>query len=172
MEEQSPVKWSEGIKPRTFRWVISERLAICERPGGYGTAHRRVRRTEEIIWILRSGIDLIVSLTAAPYNLRDYDEHEIEYLHLPFSGAEDGPDHIEHILRTLHERLATSQILMHQEAINDKVCGLVGAYIRWSGLVPDGPEAITLTERLLERELGPPGRALIGMVEQLDPPTS
>ena len=42
-------KWALGITPRNFTWVIKDRLAICERPGGYGENHRRVRRQEEII---------------------------------------------------------------------------------------------------------------------------
>ena len=37
-------KWAQGIKPRNFAWIIRDRLAICERPGGYGVNHRRVRR--------------------------------------------------------------------------------------------------------------------------------
>ena len=44
-------KWALGITPRNFTWVIKDCLAICERPGGYGDNHRRVRRQEEIIWL-------------------------------------------------------------------------------------------------------------------------
>jgi len=42
-------KWAQGIQPRHFNWVIQDRLAICERPGGFGQNHRKVRRQEEII---------------------------------------------------------------------------------------------------------------------------
>ena len=48
-------KWAQGIKPRNFAWIIRDRLAICERPGGYGANHRRVRRQEEIIWLREQG---------------------------------------------------------------------------------------------------------------------
>ena len=34
-------KWAQGIKPRNFAWVITDQLAVCERPGGYGANHRR-----------------------------------------------------------------------------------------------------------------------------------
>ena len=44
-------KWAAGITPRNFCWVVRDRLAVCERPGGYGANHRRVRRQEEIIWL-------------------------------------------------------------------------------------------------------------------------
>ena len=34
-------KWAQGIQPRNFSWVIKDKLAICERPGGYAANHRR-----------------------------------------------------------------------------------------------------------------------------------
>ncbi len=39
--------------------------------------------------------------------------------------------------------------------------GIVTGYLVWSGLVPDGPQAITLIERMVERQLGPIGRQLV-----------
>ena len=39
-------KWAQGITPRNFHWVITDRLAVCERPGGYGDSHRKVRGEE------------------------------------------------------------------------------------------------------------------------------
>ena len=41
-------KWAGGIVPRSFTWIIKDRIAISERPGGCGDVHRRVRRQEEI----------------------------------------------------------------------------------------------------------------------------
>ena len=55
-------KWAQGIQPRNFAWVIKDRLAICERPGGYGANHRRVRRQEEIIWLREQGFGVVISL--------------------------------------------------------------------------------------------------------------
>ena len=52
-------KWALGIQPRNFTWIIKDRLAICERPGGYGVNHRRVRRQEEIICALKSREDAV-----------------------------------------------------------------------------------------------------------------
>jgi hypothetical protein len=37
-------KWAQGIPPRNFAWIMKDRLAVSERPGGYGANHRRVRR--------------------------------------------------------------------------------------------------------------------------------
>ena len=49
------------------------------------------------------------------------------------------------------------------------VLGLVAAYLLWMELVPDGPQAISITERLFERELGQVARELVAMVERCDP---
>ena len=55
-------KWAQGIRPRNFHWIIKDQIAVCERPGGYGQNHRRVRRQEEIIWIREQEFSAVVSL--------------------------------------------------------------------------------------------------------------
>ena len=57
-------KWAQGIVPRNFAWVMKDQLAVCERPGGYGVNHRKVRRQEEIIWVRENGFARIISLAA------------------------------------------------------------------------------------------------------------
>ena len=160
-------KWSEGIEPRGFRWIITDRFGVCERPGGYGAGHRRVRRLEEIIWLRRNEIDLIVSLTSIPYNLRDYDEHGLAYVHLPFSGSSGGSERLSEILRTIHGHVATERVLLHHDSIGDRLSGVVAGYLLWSGLVDSGPEAITIAEQLLERELGPTAREIVAAADGL-----
>ena len=71
-------KWARGIPPRYFTWILKDRLAIAERPGGYSRNHRPVRRQEEIIWLREQGFTRIVSMLASPHNLRAYEE-----LHMP-----------------------------------------------------------------------------------------
>ena len=66
-------KWALGITPRNFTWIMKDKLAICERPGGYGDNHRRVRRQEEIIWLRENGFGCLVSIIPAPHNLHNYD---------------------------------------------------------------------------------------------------
>ncbi len=57
-------KWAAGIPPRNFTWVIKDRLAMSERPGGFAPNHRKVRRQEEIIWLQMQGFTRVVSLAA------------------------------------------------------------------------------------------------------------
>ena len=67
-------KWALGITPRNFTWFMKDKLAVCERPGGYGDNHRRVRRQEEIIWLRENGFGCLISIIPAPHNLHNYDE--------------------------------------------------------------------------------------------------
>ncbi|MDE0162512.1 MAG: hypothetical protein OXL98_12340 [Acidimicrobiaceae bacterium] len=160
-------KWSEGIEPRRFRWIITGRFGVCERPGGYGVGHRRVRRIEEVIWLSRNEIGLIVSITSIPYNLRDYEEHGLAYAHLPFSEPGDGAERLEQILATIRDHSTDQRVVLHHDSIGDRVSGVVAGYLLWSGLVDTGPEAVTIAERLLERELGPMAREIVSMAQQL-----
>ncbi len=74
-------KWALGITPRNFTWILKDKLAICERPGGVGDSHRRVRRQEEIIWIRENGFSYVISIIQAPHNLHNYDELGVVWRH-------------------------------------------------------------------------------------------
>ena len=82
-------KWAQGIQPRNFAWILKDKLAVCERPGGYGANHRRVRRQEEIIWIREQGFTCVVTLIPSPHNLHNYDELGVTWRHLPFGPHDD-----------------------------------------------------------------------------------
>jgi hypothetical protein len=43
----------------------------------------------------------------------------------------------------------------------------VAGYLLWAGLVPYGPQAISVTERLTGRQLGPLGRELVATADDL-----
>jgi hypothetical protein len=161
-------KWAQGITPRNFVWVLKDRLAVCERPGGYGANHRRVRRQEEIIWIREQGFTHVISLIAAAHNLHNYDELGVAWIHRP-QGPHDDPIVFQRQLyHELHTLLAGGEkLLMHQEEVGDRVCGLVAGYLLWAGLVPYGPQTISVTERLTGRQLGPLGRGLVASADEL-----
>jgi len=53
--------------------------------------------------------------------------------------------------------------------LGERITGLVAAYLVWMELVSDGPQAISITERLFERELGQVARELVAMVERCEP---
>jgi hypothetical protein len=161
-------KWAQGITPRNFTWVLKDRLAICERPGGYGQNHRRVRRQEEIIWIREQGFTRVISLIAAPHNLHNYDELGVSWLHRAQRPQDEPISFQRNLYRELRALLANGEkLVVHQEEVGDRICGLVAGYLLWARLVPYGPQAISITERLTERQLGPHGRELVATAEQL-----
>ena len=142
-------KWAEGIRPRNFAWVIKDQLAVSERPGGYGSTHRRVRRQEEIIWLRQQEFDLVISLSSAPSNLHNYDELNMPYLHRPFPPVEDVASSMDRLfgeVQTLMER--QQRVLIHRDELSDHVSGLIAGYLVWSGMVPELPRAVVLTERI------------------------
>jgi hypothetical protein len=157
-------KWAQGIKPRNFAWVITDRLAVCERPGGYGANHRKVRRQEEIIWIREQGFTRVISLIPSPHNLHNYDELGMPWLHRPFGPHESAETFLGEVLPELRDLLgAGEKLLVHQDELGDRVQGLMAAFLRWAGMIDDGPTAVTVIERLLGRQLGPFGREMVAM---------
>jgi hypothetical protein len=161
-------KWAKGIPPRFFAWIIKGRLAISERPGGYARNHRKVRRHEEILWLRGEGFTRIVSLLPSPHNLHAYDEMDVAWSHVPFGPADDPSQVLGELYLRLREWLATGEsVLIHQEEMGDRLMGVVAGYLRWSGLVPDGPRAIAVVEKILGRQMGPAGRELVALAPKL-----
>ena len=76
-------RWAQGLEPRAFCWIIKDRLAASERPGGFARNHRKVRRQEELIWLIGHGFTHILSLLDSPHNLHAYDEAGIPHAHVP-----------------------------------------------------------------------------------------
>jgi hypothetical protein len=157
-------KWAQGIQPRNFAWILKDKLAVCERPGGYGANHRRVRRQEEIIWIREQGFTCVVTLIPSPHNLHNYDELGVAWRHLPF-GPQDDP---REVAGTLFPELAAmlsagGKVLVHQDELADRVSGMMAGYLLWAEVIPLAPQATSVVERLLSRQMGPLGRDLVAL---------
>jgi hypothetical protein len=161
-------KWASGIAPRNFAWVIKGRLAVSERPGGYARNHRKVRRQEEIIWLREQGFTRVVSLLPSPHNLHAYDELGMTWTHLPFAPTDDPRVILKDLYVQLREwQLAGERVLLHQEELGDRLMGTVGGYLLAVHLVDSGPQAITIMERLTGRQMGPIGRELVSLAQDL-----
>ncbi len=160
-------KWAQGIKPRNFAWVIKDKLAVCERPGGYGTNHRKVRRQEEIIWLREQGFAPVVSLIPSPHNLHNYEDLQLAYLHRPFGPQDDTRRFLRELYPELSQRIAAGEKpVLHQEEVGDRVAGVVAGYLLWSGLVPGPPQATAITEQIVQRQMGPVGRSIVAAAGQ------
>lgn len=161
-------KWAAGIAPRNFTWIIRDRLAISERPGGYARNHRRVRRQEEIVWLRAQGFTRVVSLLGSPHNLHAYDELEMTWSHFPIGTTTDPRTVLPDLYQSLDEWLARGEkLLVHQEELGDLVMGVTAAYLLWSGRLSEGPQAIASTERIVKRQMGPAGRRLVALQPEL-----
>jgi hypothetical protein len=163
-------KWAAGIPPRNFTWVIKDRLAISERPGGFAPNHRKVRRQEEIIWLRVQGFTRVVSLLPSSHNLQAYEEQDLSSVHFPLPPAGDVRTNLLELFRDLHGRLVGGErLLIHQEELGDRVIGVVSGYLLWSGRLPTGPQAVTVLEHITGHAMGPPGRELVAFAGQLPP---
>lgn len=161
-------KWAQGIPPRFFAWVIKDRLAVSERPGGYARNHRKVRRHEEILWLRSEGFTRVVSLLPSPHNLHAYDELGLTWSHVPLGPQEDPATVLPELYSNLKAWLAGGErVLIHQEELGDRVMGVLSGYLQWSGLLPSGPQAIAVVERILGRQMGPLGRELVALAPRL-----
>ena len=162
-------KWALGIEPRHFTWVLRNQLAVSERLGGYGEAHRRVRRQEEVIWAKVNGFDRILSLIPNNANLHSYDEEDVSWVHRPFRGPEDGDRFLNQLYSDIN--MLTTQgfkVLMHREDLSDHVTGIIAGYLVWTGMVTDQPKAIVTVEQLLSRQIGPLGREIVAVAASID----
>ncbi len=148
-------------KPRGFVWVIPDRLAVSTRVGGHGFRHRRVRREQEIGWLVEEGVNAVVSLLAGQ-NLRSYEEAGMSASLAPVDDDHD-EEAVQAAFRALREGLAPSgaKVLLHRDFVDDTVGGVLAGYLVYSGLVRDPRLAAIAVQQIIGRPLGPRARALI-----------
>ena len=161
-------KWAAGIPPRNFTWVIKDRLAMSERPGGFAPNHRKVRRQEEIIWLQVQGFTRVISLLPSSHNLQAYEERSMASVHFPLPSSGDTRSVLGDVYRELHGCLTGGErVLIHQEELGDRVTGVMAGYLLWSDRLPSGPQAITVLEHLTSHPMGPTGRELVAFATEL-----
>jgi hypothetical protein len=158
-------RWAQGLEPRFFCWVIRDRLAASERPGGFARSHRKIRRQEELIWLGQHGFTRVISLLDSPHNLHAYEEAEIAYEHVPLGRHDELGERLGTIYEAIARRLdvPTEKVLIHHEEFGDRLVGVIAGYLIYAGLVDEGPHAIVAAEKLTGRELGAVGREIVAI---------
>lgn len=152
-----------GLKPRGFTWIISDRLAVSERIGGNGFQHRRVRREEEINWLVSEArISCVVNLLPGNQNVGAYAAAGIRTIPVAL-GPEFDPSFPPKLYAALDAALddPAARVLVHREIIDDTLAGMLGGYLIVSGLLKDRILAAAIIQEILGRALGPEGRSLI-----------
>ncbi len=151
-----------GLKPRGFAWVIKDRLATSARPGGQGFQHRRVRRQEEISWLLQQGFTSVVSLLPGTQNVKNYEDAGLRVFRTPVADDSDYSV-VEQSFNTINEILSApdSRVLVHRDYVDDTVAGVLAGYLVYAGMVKDQRLAAIVMQEIVGRPLGPGARALI-----------
>jgi hypothetical protein len=94
----------------------------------------------------------------------------VPFHHVPFGGT--GPLSLTRAMSSIRDHVQEGdKIIVHREQVGDLLLGLVASYLLWMELVPTGPDAITITERLFERELDQKARALVALVPRCEHPS-
>jgi len=158
-------RWAQGLEPRYFCWIIRDRLAASERPGGFARNHRKVRRQEELIWLAGHGFTHVLSLLDSPHNLHAYEEAGIAYEHRPLGRHDELAGRLDDVYATIAGWLddPTERILVHHEEFGDRILGVMAGYLLYTGLVAEGTHAIVALERITGRQLGSVGREIVAV---------
>jgi hypothetical protein len=156
-------RWAQGLEPRGFCWIFQDRLAASERPGGFARNHRKVRRQEELIWLVGHGFTHVLTLLDSPHNLHAYDEAGIPYEHIPLGRHDDWAVSLERIDATLKKWLDDpgERVLIHHEEFGERLLGVLAGFLVYSGIAKEGTHAIVMIEKITGRELGAPGREIV-----------
>ncbi len=152
-----------GLEPRGFRWVIAGRFAVCERIGGSGFQHRRVRREEEIVWLKEKGINTVLTLLPAGQNKAAYEEAGLRVIVHTVEGAPAEINNVTGVFNSMDDALNMrgASVLLHRDTIDETVAGLLAGYLVHCNLVADPIVATSVIQEILGRPIGPEGRGLI-----------
>jgi hypothetical protein len=155
-------KKSTGLEPRGFRWVITDRLAVSERVGGYGFQHRKVRREEEIVWLRDHGVNTIVVLLGPTQSGTPYETSGMRLASLDVPPDVE-PEDAGVVFELLEDVMADENavVLVHRDTIDDTLAGLLAGYLIHASMVDDPIVATDVIQRILGRAIGPEGRRLI-----------
>ncbi len=158
-------RWAQGLQPRFFAWIIKDRLAVSERPGGYARNHRKVRREEEILWLRQQGFTRVVSLLESPHNLKAYEEMGMLCEQVPLGRPVGYQQRLPAVYDALGRLIddPSHRVLIHIEEFGDVLSGVIAGFLVSVNLVQAGPHAITLVERLTGREMGTQGREIVAL---------
>ena len=156
-------RWAQGLEPRGFCWIIQDRLAASERPGGFARNHRKVRRQEELIWLAGHGFTRILSMLESPHNLHAYEEAGLPYVHAPLGRHDEWPASLAHIFSTLSRWLdePTERVLVHHEEFGERLMGVLAGFLLYVGVAREGPHAVVMIEQITGRQLGAAGSEIV-----------
>lgn len=152
------------MEPRHYAWVVPGRVAVAERPGGGGRAHRRDRRAAEQDWWRDQGVDVVISCMPSTHGLLEHALAGFAVRWHPVPDAESAPDRLRK-MGTEVVRLADAGhvVLVHGDAATEWLAAVDAALRLALGTAGSPAEALraaaadglpvgSLAIRLLEGE--------------------
>lgn len=132
------------IEPQHYAWVVNGKLAVAERPGGGGRAHRIARRDGELEWWRVQGIALVISAMRTRHGLLDAALAGMHVRWHPLVDLDQGPPALLRLADAVERALAQRQgpVLVHVDRPGEW-CAAVDAALRLRfGLAEDVPVAL------------------------------
>jgi hypothetical protein len=117
-------------RPVRIWWARPRKLCALERPGGGGRSHRPERRTEEIEYLVSSGVRLVVSTMTTRHGLTTYEEAGLEWHHVPVESCAGAEAAFEELLGFLRRELRKrGAVAIHGNRHTDFVAALCAAHL-------------------------------------------
>ena len=121
---------SVGARPRAPRVLLGHQGP----PRGVGAAragsrnHRKVRRQEELIWLIGHGFTHVVSILDSPHNLHAYEEAGVPYAHVPLGRRRVArPAAVALWHAQLWLAVPRERVLIHHEEFGDRLLGVLAS---------------------------------------------
>jgi len=127
------------MEPRHHAWIIPGRVAVAERPGGGGRAHRRARRVAEQAWWREQGVDVIVSCMPSRHALLDYAVDGFAVRWHPLTDVESAPARLRAMAAEVASLAAGDAhvLLVHGDAATEWLAAVDAALRLGLGLTDD-----------------------------------
>ncbi len=100
------------IEPPQYTWLIPDRLALAERPGGGGRSHRVARREQELAWWRAQGVTTVVSGMRSRHGLLESALAGFRVHWHPLVDTQQGAGEIPHLVRTVLAALDDGEVVM------------------------------------------------------------
>ena len=131
-------------EPTTYAWLIPQRLAVAERPGGGGRSHRRLRRERELAWWAAEGITTIVSGMRSRHGLLEAGLAGFRICWHPLTGDEQAARETQALVTTVraHMERDDGAVLVHVDRAGEWLAGVDAALRLALGLARTRADAL------------------------------
>ncbi len=131
-------------EPMTYAWLIPERLAVAERPGGGGRSHRRLRRDGELAWWAAHGVTTIVSGMRTRHGLLEAGLAGFRICWHPLVAPEQAAREAQALVADVRTHLEREEgaVLVHVDRPGEWLAGVDAALRMGFGLARTRPDAL------------------------------